>query len=547
MRRALVIGFAVVAVAAAGIFAIGASDPKGTTYKIELDNAFGLVKGADFKVGGVPVGAISDLDVTPDARALVEVEVSKGGEGFGGLRQSAECEVAPQSLIGEYFIDCQPGTDGPLLKSGATVPVDHTTSPIPPDLVLNIMRRPVAERFSIIFSELGVGFAARGDDVNETIRRAIPALGATSDVLELLASRRQTLADLSRESGQVLKVLGERREDVTDFVKATADAASATAERRADVAETFRRFPGFLDQLTPTMADLGVASRQLAPTLADLRVAAPEVTRLLDTLRPFAEASEPAVVSLGDTSRAGLTASREASSLIDRLGELGQASPEPGKNLRIILDHLADRDFAVEGDPDSPGGKGYTGLEAPLQYIFDQSLAANIFDQRGYSLKINLTTGRCSDYTDAEEAKSDPEKYAACNQNLGPNQPGITTPDPGPGAAERSTRTTRSTRTDDATQPSSSPEAPSSSPPATATVPPLPSTPADKLPAVKPVQDLLNKIPELVNPVTGKLRDGIDKTREDVRKALERAKQQAQQQTQPVAPANDLLDFLLSP
>ena len=74
------------------------------------------------------------------------------------------------------------------------------------------MRRPVAERFSIILSELGVGFAARGDDVNQTIRRALPALQSTNEVLRVLGDNNRMLADLARESGQVLEVLGRRRE-----------------------------------------------------------------------------------------------------------------------------------------------------------------------------------------------------------------------------------------------------------------------------------------------------------------------------------------------
>jgi ABC-type transporter Mla subunit MlaD len=434
MKRAILV-LAVLGATVAGVVALGAGGSSGaTTYKIVLDNAFGLVKGADFKVGGVAVGAIGDLDVEREtARALVEVEVNEFTGGFGGLRESAECTVKPQSLIGEYFIDCQPGEQGELLESGGTVPVEQTRSPIPPDLVLNVMRRPIAERFRIIFSELGIGFAARGDDVQATIQRAIPALGATNDVLAVLAEKRQTLASLSRESGQVLQVLGRRREDVGDFVVQARNAAAATAVRREELAESIRRFPAFLAQLEPTMRDLGTAARLQAPALADLRAAAPSVTALLGTLPRFAEASEPAVDTLGDASRAGRTAVSEARSLVDRVRTLGAESPEPANNLDVILDHLDNRRFAVEPDPDSPGGKGYTGLEAPLQYIYDQSLAINIFDQRGYALKLDINAGDCREYTTAEDVNASEEGRAAyerCNQNLGPNQPGLTTPDP---------------------------------------------------------------------------------------------------------------------
>ena len=517
MRRAFVVSLFSVCLAAGLIISLGAGDTStGKEYKIVFDNAFGLVKGADFKVGGVPVGSIADLDVDrKDARALITVKVSKD-DGFAGLRSSASCTINPQSLIGEYFVDCQPGKGGPLLKSGGVVPVKQTTSPIPPDLVLDITRRPVAQRFSIIFSELGVGFAARGGDVNQTIRRAIPALQTTDTVLKILARKRRTLANLSRESGQVLKVLGRRRTDITDFITQAGNAAAATAERREAVAETFRRFPGFLDQLTPTMRDLGTASREMAPALHDLRIAAPSVTGLLNTLRPFAQASQPAVTSLGKASRSGRIASREARSLVSRLSSLGKAAPEPAKNLRIILKHLDNRKFAVEKDPDSPGGQGYTGFEALLQYPFDQALALNYFDQRGYSLKINISAGECGNYTNAVEAKADPEKYKRCNQNLGPNQPGITSADPS-ATGDQATRSGRKSKTDASSAgDDATPFLPTPDP-----APTTPGAPAKKpLLGLKPVQDLIDQVGQTA-PAPSVAKDAPS--------------------------ADDLLDFLLKP
>jgi virulence factor Mce-like protein len=540
MKRALIILAVTVFVVGGALTALGAGGgAKGKQYKIIFDNAFGLVSGADFKVGGVAVGSVSDLDVTRDARALITVTASKGGDGFAGLRDSATCTVNPQSLIGEYFVDCQPGKTGDLLKNGATIPVKKTTSPIPPDLVLDIMRRPVAERFSILFSELGAGFAARGNDINETIRRAIPAFKATDDVLEVLAANTETLTSLSRESGVVLKVLGERREDIGDFVIQARDTSEATAERREELAETFRRFPGFLDQLTPTMRDLGTAARLQTPALADLRAAAPTVTNLLQTLQPFSRVSLPAVTSLGDAGKAGRTAAREAGPLVQRLGDLGAISGEPAKNLRIVLDHLDNRKFAVEPDPDSPTGRGYTGLEAPLQYMFDQTMALNTFDQRGYSLKINLTVDQCGAYTTLEGVKENPEKYEACNQNLGPNQPAINQPDPStstrgftldPQTSEAG-RTPRSDLPGSAQDTAPDAAAPGEDAPAAT---PTPAPAANPLLGLQPLQDLMDQLPNLIDPVTGKLKKGLDPVL-------------GKQNGSAPMPEQSLLDYLLKP
>ena len=77
-------------------------------------NAFGLIEGADMKIAGVRAGKITDMKVDRRAKkALVEFEV-KQTSGFRTLRTDVQCETRPQSLIGEYFIDCQPGSNPPL-------------------------------------------------------------------------------------------------------------------------------------------------------------------------------------------------------------------------------------------------------------------------------------------------------------------------------------------------------------------------------------------------------------------------------------------------
>ena len=139
MRR-LALGFAVLlATAAVAIVAAGAgkaSDATGT-YKIQLDNAFGLVDGADFKVAGVRAGTITSIKLDQTSLlAIVTVNVTQGG--FGAFHADAFCQSRPQSLIGEYFIDCQPGQRGPVLAAREHDP-GHPHAVDDP-------RRPAAER-----------------------------------------------------------------------------------------------------------------------------------------------------------------------------------------------------------------------------------------------------------------------------------------------------------------------------------------------------------------------------------------------------------------
>src|SRR3712207_9413148 len=111
MRRVLA-GIMVVAAVAGALVLTGASEgtaTKGTKYKIEFDNAFGLTEGGDLKVGGVRAGSTDAFSIRKkDGRHVAVVDASITVPGFDSFRKDASCDIRPQSLIGEYYVSCQP-------------------------------------------------------------------------------------------------------------------------------------------------------------------------------------------------------------------------------------------------------------------------------------------------------------------------------------------------------------------------------------------------------------------------------------------------------
>jgi virulence factor Mce-like protein len=432
--RAVFTTFLVLAIAGAAAFYLLSRDtPETPTYTVELDNAFGLVEGADLKVAGVRAGTIKTLKLDKEShRALVEFEITQ--DGFGSLREDVFCESRPQSLIGEYYIDCRPGTSGKKLEQGATIPVERTASTIPLDLVNNVLRRPYRERLAIILDELGVGVAGRAEDINDVVRRASPALRETDKVLAKLARQNATLKQLVTDADTVIGDLADNKRDVGRWVVETKETSQATAERRAELAAGLERLPTFLRELKPTMAALGGAADAQTPALQNLNASAGQLTTFLENLEPFTDSTRVNMRSLAEAARKGRPAVKAAQPLVAELSAGTRKAPELANNSAIVTEHLNNRDFAVEKDPRSPGGKGYTGFEAILQWFFDNTMAINTYDRNGYILKINLFHSKCSAYQNPdslkEQMEKDPSYYKDCAAILGPNQPGITTPDP---------------------------------------------------------------------------------------------------------------------
>src|SRR5436190_14528602 len=439
MRRILAAVIVVAGVSAFALLAGGAGSgaENKPAYWIELDNAFGLVPGSDFKIAGVGrVGKVTEEKVDLRThKALIHVQLNQGG--FSPIKTDVTCETRPQSLIGEYFIDCNPGRNRTVLKPGATIPVSRTFSTIPPDLVNNVLRLPQRERFRILLNELGIGFAGRGSDTNEVIRRAVPALRETDRFLALLAEQNRTITDLTVNADRVVSALSNNRSQVGRWIRMANRTSVTSAQRQVQIAQTWHRFPAFLEALRPTLRDLGQLADEDVPTLRDLDAASYNLKRFFTDVKPFSEASKPSLSNLRQTSMVGRRAIPPLHKTVAQLAEFTSNAPELGKNLRIVLTDLNDRNRAVEHDSRAPGG-GFTGFEALLRYVWAQSQSINIFDRNGFILKValiqleNLNNSRCGPYRDAKSVDDSSDLRKHCGAYLGPDQPGVTTSDPSP-------------------------------------------------------------------------------------------------------------------
>src|SRR5437868_14152991 len=109
MRRLIAITLLLIAVPLVLVFGIAANDGGGSGYKVRaIFDVVRAVPGEDVKVAGAKVGKIESLDVTPDNKAAVVLSIDKPG--FAPFHADAHCTIRPQSLIGETFAECSPGS-----------------------------------------------------------------------------------------------------------------------------------------------------------------------------------------------------------------------------------------------------------------------------------------------------------------------------------------------------------------------------------------------------------------------------------------------------
>jgi hypothetical protein len=190
-----------------------------------------------------------------------------------------------------------------------------------------------------------------------------------------------------------------------------------------------------LAQLRPTLKQLGTTVDTNQPVLSNLHDASGQVNRLFTDLPGFSRSARPAIKSLGQASVTGKAAVTAATPTIKDLNAFAKPTPELAGNLAIVLHDLDDPSRAMERDSRSPGGNGFTGLQALLGYAFNQALAINTFGPEGHILAVDaFVSTMCSNYgtpaTIAMAIKQYGSQYRQCYSWLGPNQPGVNETDP---------------------------------------------------------------------------------------------------------------------
>lgn len=386
---------AIAAVLVGALVAVGAgatsSSSKTPTYLVRaiFDNAGFAVSGEDVRIAGAPVGSIQGLDVTKQNQAAVTLAITNPA--FTPFHQNATCAIRPQSLIGERYVDCFPGssstpaltkiTNGP--GSGSYyLPVTRTSSPIDADIVQDIYQLPIRERFALILNELGTGLAARGADLNAVIHRADPALGDTDKVVQILAKQNRQLAQLSTDSNRVLTPLAQVKHAIADFVVQANTTSQASASRAADISSSINRFPPFLRALRPLVADLGQLADQGTPLMTSLGQSAAAISRQFENLTPFAKAAKPALIALGNSSAKSLPALQATLPLARQLNQVGTQAEPASKSLDELLESL-----------------NQTGaIEQLMAVLFNGTSAANGFDADGHYVRAEPLVGGCTAY-----------------------------------------------------------------------------------------------------------------------------------------------------
>ncbi|HEY2478301.1 MAG TPA: MlaD family protein [Solirubrobacterales bacterium] len=410
--KKVIAGLVVVAAVVAAILLISAGgSSNGYVVRAIFDNGSFMVSGEQVRVAGANVGTIKSVSVSlpgePTAeengklvdvpgKAVIAMEIADPT--FQDFRKDASCLIRPQSLIGEKFVDCRPTLPRapgekpapPLTKipEGETgegeylLPLGSNQTSVDPDLINDINSLPYAQRFRLIFNELGAGLAGRGEDLEAAIKRANPTLRDVDKLFGQLTEQKNQLAQLAADSQEILEPLTREKEHVVGFLAHSGEAAEASSEHGAELEAALQKFPRFLVEFRQTMSNLKEFSDAGTPLLEDLGAAAPSLTDATRTLTPFSEATTVALKSLATAGEASGPIFAQADPVVKKASKLATTGVVPTRELAALFGSLKET-------------KGWQRL---TELIYNSTGAFNGFDKYGHYGRALVTLSNCLEY-----------------------------------------------------------------------------------------------------------------------------------------------------
>jgi phospholipid/cholesterol/gamma-HCH transport system substrate-binding protein len=216
------------------------------SYKADMPDVTGLFPTDDVKVAGVKVGQVSGV-TTDHGHAVVSFSVDKSVP----LRTSTQVGLRYRNVLGEKYLYVYPGSSGPIMSSGSTIPINQAVSDADIDAFLNALGpfvRAINPQEGNLFLQAMVGALQGNQD------QVSQLLGNTSTVADTLGNLNQQVGAVIDNFNTVLTALAQRSSDLDAFINNLNALGQSLVARNNDLDTAVVEFSQLAEQFKNMLA-----------------------------------------------------------------------------------------------------------------------------------------------------------------------------------------------------------------------------------------------------------------------------------------------------
>src|ERR671916_964790 len=263
-KRALAAALVLLAVIAVAVLLF--TGDGGYRVTAQFTNAGQLVKGNEVKAGGVTVGSVKDIDVTPDGRAKVTLGISDGD--YQPLRRGTRVMVKQASLSGiaNRYVDLHLGpANGEEIEDGGVIGADETATAVELDQIFALFDERTRTGLQNFFKGSAEMLRGRGKEIRRGVHYLNPALSTGSRLFQELTRDEALLERFLVDSATLVNTLASRRDDLTGVVGNLNATFGALGSQQDALAESVERLPPFMRRADTTFVNLRAALDDVDP------------------------------------------------------------------------------------------------------------------------------------------------------------------------------------------------------------------------------------------------------------------------------------------
>lgn len=339
-------GAGVLALAAAAVILFllltgGGSDRHQLTATV--DEAASLISGQMVEGGGGDgeIGQIEAVEVVDGGQAA---KITLGiDDDAWPLAEGSTFDVrwGGTAAVHNRYVQVTPPTEaGADLADGAEIPAEDFTIPVEVDTLLATFTEERRGELKDFMGEAGESVGSSGDELEETIEEAPPAVTAAAGLMEDITADTAVLDAALVRADRVVDSIDRSEPDLETLLEGTATTLSAIADEQDDLGTMLTRMPGALRQtqttLTQAETTLGKASvlaSKISPGVQELREIASPLDGVLSTLERVAPDGTATLSTVRKATPSVNALLEHATGLSPQLASLGRGANE---NLRCI-------------------------------------------------------------------------------------------------------------------------------------------------------------------------------------------------------------------
>ena len=298
--RAIVLAVLITAITlvALALFGGGGGD---YTVTARFINAGQIVKGNPVQAGGVPIGSVREIELTPGGQADLTLTVDSEHSPLPAGTRAAIRQLS-QSGIANRFVDLrfpEHRQGAGKIDDGGRIGADATTTQVDLDQVLNALkpetRRALKGLLKDSAESLGGG---GGEQLGRGIEYLNPGLSTSARLLRELTRERPVLERALVNGADLATALSERRESLAALVGTANEATGALARQKGALAESIELLPPVMRRANTSFLNLRATLNDLDPLVADAKPVARNLSPLLADARAVAAAAKPTLRDL---------------------------------------------------------------------------------------------------------------------------------------------------------------------------------------------------------------------------------------------------------